>query len=145
MDRHLFPSLASELSSGREVFSDRDELKPTTHTLGLTKNYVLSWSQQDAFRELYQNWCRYPLSLVISWTLLTVFLIQEGRNNFYIQTQPTFLQDRGERIDKWNSNPSPSSSRFQPSTAQTFAWIYSVQTTGRQHGNDKFPSKTGTS
>ncbi|GAM33939.1 hypothetical protein TCE0_013f01201 [Talaromyces pinophilus] len=46
----------SEILLPQEDGSDRDELKPTTHTLGLTRNYVPSWSQQDAFRELYQNW-----------------------------------------------------------------------------------------
>jgi hypothetical protein len=35
---------------------DRHELKPTSHALGITKNYVHTWSRQDAFRELYQNW-----------------------------------------------------------------------------------------
>jgi hypothetical protein len=83
----------SEILLRQEDGSDRDELKPTTHTLGLTRNYVPSWSQQDAFRELYQNWCGFLLFLDSAWKLLTTINIQEGRNNFHIQAQPTLIQD----------------------------------------------------
>lgn len=36
--------------------SDREELKRTTHDLGITRSYVQDWTLRDAFRELYQNW-----------------------------------------------------------------------------------------
>lgn len=49
-------SPGSDSSSEQEDYSDRDELRPTTHTLGITRNYVPTWSRRDAFRELYQNW-----------------------------------------------------------------------------------------
>jgi hypothetical protein len=92
----MFPG--SDLSSEQEEYSDRDELRPTTHTLGITSNYVPTWSRQDAFRELYQNW----------WEMLYFFNLpmlaysddnskQERCNNYHIRSQPTVVQDGDAR------------------------------------------------
>lgn len=49
------PAMVSDLDEG--YYSDREDLKRTVHALGVNKKYVQSWSKQDAFRELCQNWC----------------------------------------------------------------------------------------
>lgn len=33
-----------------------DEIRPTTRSLGLNRDYVGNWKPAEAFRELYQNW-----------------------------------------------------------------------------------------
>lgn len=43
----------SELEDGSD---DEDELRPGIVQIGTSKYYVPSWTTQDAFRELYQNW-----------------------------------------------------------------------------------------
>ena len=45
---------ASEFESQDE--DDRDDLKRCSQSLGISRDYVRSWSCQDAFREFYQNW-----------------------------------------------------------------------------------------
>jgi hypothetical protein len=37
-------------------YEDRDTLRRTKQALGLTRNYVPSWTSRDAFREFFQNW-----------------------------------------------------------------------------------------
>ncbi|RAK75472.1 uncharacterized protein BO72DRAFT_347232, partial [Aspergillus fijiensis CBS 313.89] len=39
-----------------EQEDDDGSLRPMSYTFSLSKNYVRDWSNQDAFRELYQNW-----------------------------------------------------------------------------------------
>lgn len=45
-----------DLSLEEESEDERDVLRPSTHSLGLTWWYVPTWTCQDAFREFYQNW-----------------------------------------------------------------------------------------
>lgn len=43
------------LSSAEDVVDD-ESLRAGVHMLGLSKSYVPSWTDEDAFRELFQNW-----------------------------------------------------------------------------------------
>ncbi|KAF4630320.1 hypothetical protein G7Y89_g7816 [Cudoniella acicularis] len=40
----------------KSMSEDRDELKKTTQSLGLSRDYVPDWTARDAFREFFQNW-----------------------------------------------------------------------------------------
>lgn len=46
------------LSSAEDVVDD-EILQAGVHMLGLSKSYVPSWTDEDAFRELFQNWFVY--------------------------------------------------------------------------------------
>lgn len=54
----------TSLSDGDES-PDRvstDELRPGTHPIGISRNYVPGWTCADAFREFYQNWSGFNLT-----------------------------------------------------------------------------------
>ncbi len=44
---------SSELEDGSD---DEDVPRPGVKQIGISKYYVPSWTTEDAFRELYQNW-----------------------------------------------------------------------------------------
>ncbi|KAH7305638.1 hypothetical protein BKA65DRAFT_560112 [Rhexocercosporidium sp. MPI-PUGE-AT-0058] len=48
------PEADTEVSN--ESYEDRDTIKNGRQALGLTRNYVPSWTSRDAFREFFQNW-----------------------------------------------------------------------------------------
>jgi hypothetical protein len=48
--------LSAESDFSDDSLSDYDSIRPSTHALGLSKQYVSGWSLGDAFREFYQNW-----------------------------------------------------------------------------------------
>ncbi|KAJ5046834.1 uncharacterized protein L3040_004059 [Drepanopeziza brunnea f. sp. 'multigermtubi'] len=45
-----------EFDTRNEAYEDRDTIKKSRQALGLTRNYVPTWTGRDAFRELFQNW-----------------------------------------------------------------------------------------
>ena len=61
---HVSPqkSTTDELENGSDstTITENDEDQETlcrgSQALGLTRNYVLTWTRRDAFREFYQNW-----------------------------------------------------------------------------------------
>lgn len=94
-------SPGSDLSLDLGEYSDRDELRPTTHTLGITRNYVPTWSPQDAFRELYQNWWVVPYNFGMPMLIYSDDILKQERcNNCHIWTHAAVVQDRDARNGK---------------------------------------------
>lgn len=54
-----------------DVNSDDGVLKPRTHDLGLSRDYVPYWTSEDAFREFYQNWLASQRQMMINLLNLT--------------------------------------------------------------------------
>lgn len=46
----------ADIEASNEGYEDRDTIKRSKQALGLTRNYVPSWTSRDAFREFFQNW-----------------------------------------------------------------------------------------
>lgn len=51
-----YSDIESDPEPSSEFLEDRNILKKTRQSLGLSRNYVPDWNARDAFREYFQNW-----------------------------------------------------------------------------------------
>ena len=54
-DRDQLNDDYDDAESSDDNYSDREDLKACAGDLNCTSDYVLSWTESDAFRELFQN------------------------------------------------------------------------------------------